>query len=157
MKQKSQDKVPKAVWAPFNSAKSLYNDAAALPGGFRYNATRYLLYIKSWELYFIANASFSAWASNEAADPKTLKDHGYKLDNSPEVQYITIVDHKAVETPYKSGDQKKKLLNLLVFGDKDKSREEIFMRGWFFDDFARQLKKLDLLGVALKAIDEWDD
>lgn len=147
-------KVPNGVVSHVKSAESSLLDANSLPGAFRHNAARYLLYIRAWELYFIANAKFSAWANNEELDPKTLKDHGYKLEKSPTVQYIEVIDRKAVITEYKSKDQKSTLVKLLTYGRDDKSRDEIFFRGWFFDEFHNALiGNINLLKAAIQTVE----
>jgi hypothetical protein len=147
--------IPKNVWSHLHSAQSLLDDAAALPPAFKHNATRYFLCIKGWELYRIANEKFSAWALRTTADPKLLRDHGYKLDGSPRVLNIVITDGKPVETSHETGEQKKELLQTLIYGSDDKSRQEIFMRGWHFDTFVRRLHgKIELLRITLRALEE---
>lgn len=148
-------KVPKDIWSHLDSAQSLLDDAAALPGAFKHNATRYFLWVKAWELYHIANAKFHAWAQETPVDPKVMKDHVYKLNGSPEVQYIAIIDGKAVETMHNTGQEKSKLLQTLLFGTDEKSRQDVFMRGWHFDTFHRELVgKIQLLHVVLKGLEE---
>ncbi|HJP96023.1 MAG TPA: hypothetical protein VJ843_01485 [Candidatus Saccharimonadales bacterium] len=147
--------VPKEIWANLQSAQSLLDDADALPGALKHNATRYFFYIKAWELYRIADAKFSAWAQEKPLSPKVLKDHGYKLDGSPNVEYIVIIEHKPVITNHETGSEKSKLLQKLTYGEGTISRNALFARGWFFDDFHNDLiGKLKLLRVALESLEK---
>jgi len=147
--------VPKDIKNHLASSPSLLDDARALPPAFKHNATRYFLYVKAWELYRIADEKFSSWALEIPIDPRVLRDHGYKLDGSPSIHYVEIENGRAVETTHGSGEEKNKLLQTLIYGTNNKSREEVFMRGWFFDTFLTGLvAKIRLLEVTIGAVEE---
>lgn len=133
-------KVPKEIRANLESAQSLLDDACSMPGASRHDATRYFLYIKAWELWHTANAKFEAWAQSEQLDPKVLRDHGLKLDDSPEVGYMEMNKSGKLKIQvHVTGNEKSKLLQQLIFGEGAKSRIELFETGWDFDSFHNRL------------------
>lgn len=147
--------IPKTIKSHLTSARSLVEDADSLDGDSRHNATRYFLYIKAWELFRIANDLFGEWAHTKVLDNKLLKDHSYKLDGSPNIEFIEIKEGRAIVTPHGSGDEKSRLLQSLLYGSDEKSRTEIFERGWFFDTFRNELiGKIKLLEVTLKGLEK---
>jgi len=114
------------------SAKSLLNDGDSFPGGFKYNASRFFLWLSAWEVTQIAGEKFS---SGSKTNLKLLRDHGYKLRESPSISHIKIVNGKTNEDAYVSEKQKKDLRQLLIYGQDNTSRIELFMYGWDFNTF----------------------
>ena len=152
-----QNQIPKSVQVYLESASSALIDADSLPGALQHNASRYFLLLTAWELAQIADEKSSAWAFRAKVNPQLLRNHGYKLRESPAPTYIKIDNGKVIETKHVSEDQKNELRKLLIYGRDDISRRDLFMRGWYFDTFRNRLiGKIKLLKVMIKAMQELD-